>query len=116
MPFDYAARGLTPSQCRLPLPGEGNPQHIGEILDHQLKKDATRRALAGNSGSYTYAELDREVNKACAVFRQLGVQRYDRIAACLPNDVDIVIAFLASARIGAIWVGVNRPLAGPEKA
>lgn len=116
MPFNYVAHGLLPSEHRLPLPGEGNPQHIGEILEHQLKKEATRRALVGNRGSYTYAELDREVNKACVVFQQLGIQRYDRIAACLPNDVDIVIAFLASARMGAIWVGVNRPLAGPEKA
>jgi acyl-CoA synthetase (AMP-forming)/AMP-acid ligase II len=121
MPFDYAAHGLIPSAHRLPLPGVAvphyfPPQHLGEILDHQLKKDGTRRALVGNSGSYSYAELDREVNKACAVYKQLGIQRYDRIAVCLPNDVDIIIAFLASARIGAIWVGVNRPLAGPEKA
>jgi long-chain acyl-CoA synthetase len=27
-----------------------------------------------------------------------------------------VIAFLASQRLGAIWVGINRPLAPPEKA
>jgi long-chain acyl-CoA synthetase len=116
MTFDYVAHGLIASGYRLPLPGKDRPQHIGEILEHQLKKDASRKALVGNSASYTYAQLDGEVNKACAVFRQLGIQRYDRIAACLPNDVDIIIAFLASARIGAIWVGVNRPLAGPEKA
>jgi len=121
MTFDYVAHRLMVSKHRLPLPyngesGVANPQHIGEILEHQLKKDSSRKALVGHSASYTYAQLDREVNKACAVFRQLGIQRYDRIAACLPNDVDIVVAFLASARIGAIWVGVNRPLAGPEKA
>jgi acyl-CoA synthetase (AMP-forming)/AMP-acid ligase II len=44
------------------------------------------------------------------------VQPGDRVAACLPNDVEIVIAMLAAARLGALWVGVNRPLAGPEKA
>ena len=38
------------------------------------------------------------------------------MAACLPNDVDIVVAFLGTARLGAIWVGVNKPLAAPEKA
>lgn len=119
MPFDYRAYGLLASSHRLPLPaadGQAVPQHIGEILNRQLQKDGSRRALVGNSGAYTYTQLDSEVNRACAVFKQLGVRRYDRIAACLPNDVDIVIAFLASARIGAIWVGVNRPLAGPEKA
>lgn len=119
MSFDYLAHGLIASKHRLPLPsndGKTVPQHIGEILNHQLKQDGARRALVGVSASYTYAELDQEVNRACAAYHELGIRRYDRIAACLPNDVDIIIAFLASARIGAIWVGVNRPLAGPEKA
>jgi acyl-CoA synthetase (AMP-forming)/AMP-acid ligase II len=38
------------------------------------------------------------------------------LAVSLPNDVDIVIAFLAAMRLGVIWVGVNRQLAGKEKA
>ena len=33
----------------------------------------------------------------------------------MPNDVEIVVAFLATQRLGAIWVGLNRALAGPEK-
>jgi acyl-CoA synthetase (AMP-forming)/AMP-acid ligase II len=34
----------------------------------------------------------------------------------LPNDVDVVIGFLACMRLGALWLGVNLPLAPPEKA
>jgi acyl-CoA synthetase (AMP-forming)/AMP-acid ligase II len=30
--------------------------------------------------------------------------------------VDIVVAFLGAMRLGAVWVGLNRALAGPEKA
>jgi acyl-CoA synthetase (AMP-forming)/AMP-acid ligase II len=55
------------------------------------------------------------VNRAARELAALGIGRGDRVAACLPNDVDLVIAFLATARLGAIWVGVNRPLAPPEK-
>jgi acyl-coenzyme A synthetase/AMP-(fatty) acid ligase len=44
-----------------------------------------------------------------------GLAPGDRIAACLPNELDIVVAFYAAARIGAIWVGINRQLAAPEK-
>src|SRR5207248_11507373 len=40
----------------------------------------------------------------------------DRVAACMPNSPEIVVAFLAVMRLGAIWVGVNRPLAPKEKA
>jgi long-chain acyl-CoA synthetase len=112
--FDYAAHGLIASTTRLDLPG-GGPQTIGKILDRQLHDNPERLALVGKSARFTYGELDRQVARVASLFRDLGIGQYDRVAACLPNDVDIVIAFLASARLGAIWVGVNRPLAPPEK-
>jgi long-chain acyl-CoA synthetase len=33
----------------------------------------------------------------------------------LPNDVDVILAFHGAMRIGAVWVGINRALAPPEK-
>lgn len=113
--FDYLSHGLIEPASKLPLPGEG-PQTIGAVLNLQLQAGADRLALVGNSGRYSYAELDQQVTRAARVLRDHGIGKYDRVAACLPNDVDIVIALLACARLGAIWVGINRPLAGPEKA
>ena len=65
---------------------------------------------------YTYAELDRAADRAAGAFAARGVGPGDRVAASLPNGTEIVIAFLGAARLGAIWVGINRALAGPEKA
>lgn len=113
--FDYAAHGIQASATRLPLPG-GGPQTIGDVLDAQLARDPTRLALVGRGGRLTYAELDAATDRTAREFYNAGIKRYDRIAACLPNDTGIVIALLACARLGAIWVGVNRPLAAPEKA
>lgn len=113
--FDYAAHGLAASVTRLPLPGDG-PGTIGDVLAAQLARDPERIALVGRGGRLTYAQLDEEADRTALDFHEAGIQRYDRIAACLPNDIDIVVALLACARIGAIWVGVNRPLAAPEKA
>lgn len=113
--FDYAAHGLVESAVKRNLPG-GGPQTIGAILERQLRRDPDRLALVGRSARFTYGELDEQVAKATTVLHALGIRQYDRIAACLPNDVDIVVALLACARLGAIWVGVNRPLAPPEKA
>jgi len=112
--FDYAAHGLVEPVHRLPLPG-GGPQTIGAVLDRQLALDPDRTALVGRSGRYSYAELDLAARRAAAALHALGVGRFDRVAACLPNDIDIVIALLGCARLGAIWVGINRPLAPPEK-
>ncbi len=108
-------RGLRVSERRPEIPG-GGPQSVAGLLAPPCATGPDRDALVGRSGRYSYGELDAEVNRAARVLRAAGVERGDRVAACLPNDVDIVVAFLASQRLGAIWVGVNRPLAPPEKA
>ncbi len=78
--------------------------------------DPDAEALVGRSGRYSYVDLDLAVDRAARGLTSLGVEAGDRVAACLPNDVQIVIALLATMRLGAIWVGINRALAGPEKA
>jgi acyl-CoA synthetase (AMP-forming)/AMP-acid ligase II len=64
----------------------------------------------------TYAELDARANTAARALRDLGARTGDRVAVCLPNDLDILIAFHGALRLGAIWVGVNKALAAPEQA
>jgi len=97
------------------IPG-GGPQTVAAVLDRWVARGPERLALVGRSGRMTYRELDRAANRAAHALAALGVAPGDRVAACLPNDVDIVVAFLGTARLGAIWVGVNRPLAAPEKS
>jgi acetoacetyl-CoA synthetase len=48
-------------------------------------------------------ELREQVGRCAAGLRRLGVGRGDRVVAYLPNAVETVVAFLASASIGAIW-------------
>lgn len=104
-----------PDAARPLIPGDG-PQTVADVLDRFVARTPAREALVGRSGRFSYAELDRQVNRAARELSRLGVGAGDRVAACLPNDVDLVIAFLGAMRLGAIWVGVNRPLAAPEKA
>lgn len=112
--FDYAAAGLAPPTRRPEIPGR--PQSVAEVLDPVLARDPGRAALVGRHGRFSYGELDRAANRAAEALRALGVGPGDRVAACLPNDADIAVTFLAAMRAGAIWVGVNRVLAAPEKA
>ncbi len=49
------------------------------------------------------AELRDRVSRARAGLQRLGVGRGDRVAAYLPNVPEAVVAFLATASLGAIW-------------
>lgn len=51
----------------------------------------------------TFAELRAAVARARAGLLRLGVTRGDRVAAYLPNIPEAVVAFLATASIGAVW-------------
>ncbi|MFG1998404.1 acetate--CoA ligase [Spirillospora sp. NPDC048911] len=49
----------------------------------------------------TYADLQREVNKAANALLELGVQKGDRVAIYMPMIPELPISMLACARIGA---------------
>jgi len=55
----------------------------------------------GDTRTYTYRELHREVCRLANGLRSLGVQRGDRVAIYLPMVPEAAIAMLACARIGA---------------
>lgn len=71
-------------------------------------EDADRPAVIGVSQTrdrvgLTFAELAEQVRRVRAGLRRLGVTRGDRVAAYLPNMPETLVAFLATASLGAIW-------------
>jgi len=91
-------------------------QDLASVIDRTVVQSPDREALSDSRRRYTYGQLDRAVDQAAARFAALGVAPGERIACCLPNGCDIVIAFLATQRLGAIWVGLNAVLPPAEKA
>ena len=91
------------------------PETITECLDGVLAVDPGRLAVLGPSGALSYQELDAEADAAADALARLGVGLGDRVAACLPNDLDVVVAFHGAMRLGAVWVGVNRNLVPVEQ-
>ncbi len=51
----------------------------------------------------SWGELRAQVAAVAAALRGLGVERGDRVVAYLPNIPEAIVAFLASAWIGAVW-------------
>ncbi|HEJ82963.1 MAG TPA: acetate--CoA ligase [Desulfobacteraceae bacterium] len=52
--------------------------------------------------TYTYQQLHREVCKFANVLKKFGVKKGDRVAIYLPMIIELPVAMLACARIGAI--------------
>jgi acetyl-CoA synthetase len=77
-------------------------------LDRHLDSDAKNKVAIiwegenGETNSFTYYQLYRSVNKLASALKNLGVKKGDRIAIYLPMIPQLVIAMLASSRIGAI--------------
>ena len=61
------------------------------------------RSESGAGTDLTWAELEAEVASTRAGLERLGVGPGDRVAAFLPNVPEAVIAFLATASLGAVW-------------
>jgi acetyl-CoA synthetase len=85
--------------------GQLNVAH--NCLDRHLATDRrTKPALIwegepGDTLTYTYEELHREVSRAANALRALGVGKGDRVAIYLPMTPEAAIAMLACARLGA---------------
>jgi acetoacetyl-CoA synthetase len=61
----------------------------------------------------TFAELAEQVRRVRDGLRRLGVRRGDRVVGYLPNCPEALIAFLATASLGAIWASCA-PEFGPR--
>ena len=78
--------------------------------EHALGTDADRDAVAVVAVSQTratfeltFGELREQVARARAGLQRLGVRPGDRVVANLPNIPETLIAFLATASLGAVW-------------
>ncbi len=111
--IDPAAHGLIPPTRRPAIPGDG-PQSVAAILDGPLATTPDAEALVGSDARYSFRELDAAVDRAAQALARHGAGPGTRIAASLPNSAALVVAFVATQRLGAVWVGIHRSLAPPE--
>ncbi|SDG52978.1 acetoacetyl-CoA synthetase [Pelagibacterium luteolum] len=72
------------------------------------RDDGTRRDVS-------WADLYRMVSRADQALRAVGVVEGDRVAAIVTNDIEAIVAYLATSAIGAIWSSCS-PDFGPTAA
>jgi acetoacetyl-CoA synthetase len=74
--------------------GPGRGAHDTAVI--AVREDGVERFV-------THRELREQVARARAGLRRVGVGVGDRVVALAPNTVETLVAFLATASLGAIW-------------
>lgn len=87
------------------------PVHLHHLFDASLLGRPDAPALDVIDGdavqSYTFGALDQRAARMASALRARGLQRGDRLAIFLPNQLAWIDLFLACTRIGVIVVPVN---------
>ncbi|MEU5714090.1 acetoacetate--CoA ligase [Streptomyces flaveolus] len=114
---DRPSRTLVPG--RMPgtqwFPG-GTTNYVSQVFRHSTGTAVIARNELGESTSLTWPQLRTAVASFAATLRANGVIAGDRVVGYMPDIAEAVIAFLATASIGAIWAGCAQDLAVPSAA
>ena len=78
------------------------------FVENILQKDGENDAIVFYSEQkinrrLSWKNLRINVNKISNHFRNIGIKKGDRIVGIMPNIPETVVAFLAAAKIGAVW-------------
>ncbi len=81
-----------------------DPNNIAIIVDNE----------ASETQQLTYSELALRSNQAANLLKDLGCQQGDTVMICLPNCMELPLAFFGTLKLGAIAVPSSMLLSGDE--
>src|SRR5262245_24371279 len=82
-------------------------RRIGDVLADAVHQHPDREAVVFAEQRIAYRELDRDVRRCVRALHLAGIRRGDRIAMLTTPRPEFLVIFLATLRLGAIWVGLN---------
>ncbi|MCG1003044.1 MULTISPECIES: o-succinylbenzoate--CoA ligase [Halobacterium] len=83
-------------------------------LQTRSNPDATALVDAATDATWTFRDLDADIEEMAGRLAACGVQRGDRVAVLMENRPAFVRLVFACARLGAVLVPLNARLATPE--
>jgi acyl-CoA synthetase (AMP-forming)/AMP-acid ligase II len=82
-------------------------QRISDFVRWFAERTPDAEAAVLDDARITYAMLHERVDALALALLAAGVKKGDRVATLSPPNPDYLETFLASASIGAIWLGLN---------
>lgn len=80
---------------------------VDACVRRACERYASTLALIDGARSLTYAQLNRRIEDFTADLLALGIRRADTVVVCMRNSLELVVAYLAVQRIGAVHAPVN---------
>ena len=79
-------------------------RNLSALFSQQVSATPNAVALEDETTSYTYGELEREVNSLARRLLKFGVQRDSQVGVLLPRSSNYVIACMAALRAGGAFL------------
>jgi len=98
------------------MDGRQPTANLSRILDWARYRFADREALVYEDRTWTFWELDVDVNALAAGLREHGVGQGDRVAIYALNSPEYLLLALAIAKLGAVMIPLNYRLHEEELA
>ena len=90
----------------------GKPLH--DIVDDTAGKLPNNIALDFMGKTWTYGELQKQINAACKAFQEMGVKKGIKVGLFFPNCPQFVVCFFAISKAGGTVVNYSPLYSEPE--
>ncbi len=87
---------------------------IADMIRRSAYHYPDKAAIIYKDKTLTYAQLETECNRVANALRDLGIQKYDRVAILAHNTIHHVLIWMACCKIGAIYLAINYLLRGKD--
>jgi long-chain acyl-CoA synthetase len=86
--------------------------NLGMLVERNARYLGGKTALVFEEQRLTFAELDRHVNRAANALHAAGLRKGDKLAAFLPNSLELYLLYWVAAKTGAVAVPLSTLLRG----
>ena len=85
---------------------------LGVIFEETVRRHGDLLALEFEGRSWTYSQLNQEINRLAHLLKAQGVKQGEGVALFMENRAEFVISLLALTKIGAPAALINNSLSG----
>lgn len=87
---------------------------LGKLVENAARSRGNHDAYVELNRRRTWSDIHRRTDALGRMLKKLGVRRGDRVGIISKDAIEVAETIISCAKIGAIRVGLNYRLAGPE--